>query len=176
MIFEVLYGVSRRLNTLASWIAGLCVIAMLAVVTFQVVARYIFATPPFWTDELARWLMVWAGLLGASCAFFTHADPAMVQPPPDDLRRQKLQVLARFVGAWIFFPPVIWYALPFVERQLGRMSEGMGLSNAWMVSSLPVSAAIICLHALAGLGALAAPRVLEQEIQWAREAETHDME
>lgn len=175
-ICDAFYAFSRRLNTAVSWVAGLCFAAMLIVVMLQVVARYIFASPPFWTEELARWLMVWGGLLGASVAFHTHADPAMIQPPPENLFRQKLQIICRFVAAWIFFPPVIWYAFPFVERQFGRMSEGMGVSNAWMVTALPVAAAIICLHALAGLGALISARVLDHEIDWAREAATHDME
>ena len=37
---------------------------MLLLVVFQVVARYIFQAAPVWTEEGARYCMVWGGLLG----------------------------------------------------------------------------------------------------------------
>lgn len=170
---DSLYALSERLNFLATRVAGLCFLVMLGVMMLQVVARYAFATPPFWTEELARWLMVWGGLLGASAAFHTHADPAMVHPPAASVGRQKLQVVARFVAAWVFFLPVLYYSWPFVLRQLGRTSDGLEVSTAWMSAALPVAIVLILLHALAGLGALVSPRVLSKEIAFAEEAEAN---
>lgn len=80
-LFEKLYDLSILLNRIALRLAAICIFSMLLVMMLQVLARYAFDSPPFWTEELARWLMVWGGLLGASCAFHTHADPAMVHPP-----------------------------------------------------------------------------------------------
>ena len=124
---------------------------MLLTVLLQVVARYIFHSPPFWTEELARWLMVWGGLLGATVAFHTRTDPAIVNPPKDHPGRQKVQIVSRFVAAWLFFLPVIWFSYPFVLRQIDRPSEGLHISTAWMAMALPVSAIITCLHGLSGL-------------------------
>ncbi|MBT9385336.1 TRAP transporter small permease subunit [Pseudooceanicola sp. CBS1P-1] len=178
MIFfaDALYALSERLNTIAKRIAAYCFLGMLLVMMLQVVARYIFSSPPFWTEELARWLMVWGGLLGASCAFHTHADPAMVHPPSHVIWRQKAQVVARFLASWIFFAPVLYYTWPYVERQIGRTSEGLGVSTAWMATALPVAIFLILLHGLAGLGALISPRVLSKEIAFAKEAEANMLE
>ena len=33
-------------------------------IAIQVVARYVFSEPPGWTEEGARYAMVWSGLLG----------------------------------------------------------------------------------------------------------------
>ena len=168
--FSTLYRLSDRVNACARVIAGMCFFAMFLVVMLQVVARYIFDSPPFWTEELARWLMIWGGLLGASVGFRTRADPALIHPPHDDLRRQRIQVLSRFVAAWVFFLPVIYFSWPFLLRQIGRPSEGLEISTAWMASALPVTALIICLHALSGLGALISPDVLDKEVGVARAA------
>lgn len=170
---DALYRASEIVNRVAVRVAAFCFLGMLAVMMLQVVARYAFASPPFWTEELARWLMVWGGLLGASAAFHTHSDPAMVRPPSSSIWRQKVQVVARFLAAWIFFVPVLYYAGPFLERQMNRTSEGLEVSTAWMASALPVAVVIILFHAVAGLAALLSARVLEKEIAYAHDSETN---
>ncbi len=170
------YALSQQLNRVALRLAALCFGAMLCVMMLQVVARYAFASPPFWTEELARWLMVWGGLLGASAAFHSHADPAMVHPPSHVIWRQKVQVVARFIGAWTFFAPVLWFTWPYLERQVGRTSEGLEVSTAWMASALPVALILILFHGLAGLGALISPKVLDQETAFAKTTESNMLE
>lgn len=173
---NALYTLSEKLNFIARKTAALCFFGMLAVMMLQVVARYALASPPFWTEELARWLMVWGGLLGASCAFHTHADPAMVHPPSHSILRQKLQVISRFAASWIFFLPVLWYCWPYLERQIRRTSEGLEVSTAWMASALPVAIILILIHGLAGLGALFSRQVLSKEIAYAKESESNMLE
>jgi len=50
-------------------IAAFCVIVMVALVVcvvWQVISRYVLNQPSTLTDELARFLMIWVGLLGAA--------------------------------------------------------------------------------------------------------------
>lgn len=164
------YNLSCALNKLAIRLAGLCFFAMLCVVMLQVIARYIFDTPPIWTEELARWLMVWGGLLGASVAFHTRADPAMVTPSPDNVKRQRIQIVSRFIAAWCFFAPTIYFCGPFLIRQLKYPSEGLQVSTAWMSSALPVASILICLHALAALLGMFHPVVFNREVDFVRHA------
>lgn len=142
---------SDALNRIAIILAAACVLAMFGVVFLQVIARYVFASPPFWTEELGRWLMVWAALLGASVAFKFHADPSLVVIPRTNSARRRLQLVARMVAAWLFLAPVIYFSVPYVERQFGRLSEGLEVSTAWLALSLPVAAGLICFHAFAEL-------------------------
>ncbi|MCW1935020.1 TRAP transporter small permease [Pararhodobacter zhoushanensis] len=168
-LFDRFHATTTALNRWVRRVAGLLFALMLLIMLFQVAARYIFSSPPVWSEELARWLMVWGGLLGASVAFHTHADPAMVKAPLDSLRRQKIQAVARLIAAFGFFLPVLWYSWPFLLRQINQPSEGMQISSAWMVSALPVAAILICLHALAGLGAVWSPRIRAAEIEKQRQ-------
>ncbi|WP_370208977.1 TRAP transporter small permease [Pararhodobacter marinus] len=175
-IADRVYALSEAINWIARRAAGLFFLGMLATMMLQVIARYAFDSPPFWTEELARWLMVWGGLLGASCAFHTHADPAMVNPPANVVWRLKAQAFSRFVGSWLFFLPVLWFTYPFFIRQIGRTSEGLEVSTAWMAAALPVALILILFHGLAGLGALVSPRVLARETAYATQFSSHATE
>ena len=68
---------SATLNRVALWGAVIAVAVMALSASWQVVARYVLDAPPVWTEELARRAMVWAGMLGASCAFRAKSDPTL---------------------------------------------------------------------------------------------------
>ena len=42
---------------------------MVASVVWQVLSRYLFVVPAAWTEELARFLLIWIGMLGAAYAY-----------------------------------------------------------------------------------------------------------
>src|SRR6185295_14528954 len=48
--------------------AGLLIGAMTVLVTIQVFARYVLNDTPPWSEELCRYLFVWASFLGACLA------------------------------------------------------------------------------------------------------------
>ena len=125
-----------------------CFAVMLATVTLQVVARYLFASPPFWTEELARWAMVWGGLLGITVAFHESADPKLYQPPLARSAVRAIQGAARLVGAWVFMGTVFYFSIPFIHRQSQQLSEGLGISPMWVSLAVPVAATLVCFHAL----------------------------
>ena len=57
-----LYVLSERTNAVIRVIAMTCVIVMLGTMLLQIFARYGFNAPPVWTEEVARYMMVWSGL------------------------------------------------------------------------------------------------------------------
>ncbi len=50
-------------------VAVLTVCLMFVTVMIQIIARYVFSSPPVWTEDIARYAMVWTGLLGATLSF-----------------------------------------------------------------------------------------------------------
>ena len=40
--------------------------------------RYVFSSPPVWTEDVARYAMVWTGLLGATLSFKTRSDAVLM--------------------------------------------------------------------------------------------------
>ena len=152
---------SSVLNSIALWGAALAVLVMVFAAGWQVVARYILADPPVWTEELARRAMVWAGMLGASAAFRAGVNPVLF-PQALELRggAGKALALLRAAGAMIFVAPVIWFSLfgpnmniarGFLGRSLDRTAEMIPVSMVWFTAAVPVGFGLIALHIIADL-------------------------
>ncbi|MEM7303180.1 MAG: TRAP transporter small permease subunit [Pseudomonadota bacterium] len=152
---------SQALHTIALWGAVLAVVFMLGAACWQVVARYALAQPPAWTEEIARFSMVWAGLLGASCAFRLGSDPSLF---PEMRNRTglvgRVLSLLRFLGVLGFVAPILWYsffgpnmnpARGYVARLAGRQAETIDLPMTVFGIAIPLAFSIIFLHLIARL-------------------------
>lgn len=153
--------VSAVLNRIALWGAVAAVLVMAMSASWQVVARYLLDAPPVWTEELARRAMVWAGMLGASCAFRAKADPTLF-PGMRDIAGPAGNLLAviRAGGVVLFATPVIWYSLyganmsmarGFLGRSLERQAEMISVSMVWFTAAVPLAFTLIVIHMLADL-------------------------
>lgn len=121
-------------------------IVLVCVVILQVVARYVFASPPAWTEEIARYAMIWAGLLGATMSFKRGFDPALF----GNFRSgNRLVLLVARVGRSL---PVLIYLLPIllfcfiganmtVERSF-LVRHSRNLADAFDFPTLAVSIAV----------------------------------
>ena len=139
----------------------LALAGMVGAVMLQIVARYGFSAPPSWTEELARYLMVWGGLLGATVAFRRGTDPVIVAA--DGFRSGPARMVRDVVLAAttvIFLAPVFYYCFfgpnmdpgrSFLMRNLARTSDGLGLNLAVIAVAIPVTVSVIFLHLAARL-------------------------
>jgi TRAP-type C4-dicarboxylate transport system permease small subunit len=59
---------TARLDRFVCWVCVALFVAILIIMVLQVTFRYVLATPLIWTEELARYLYVWACWLGAPVA------------------------------------------------------------------------------------------------------------
>jgi len=157
-------GIDRIAMALAVAALGI----MLGAALWQTVARYMFDSPPIWTEELARRAMVWAGMLGASCAFRAGANPTLF-PAMLTIRGGTGAVLSllRAAGILVFVGPVLWFCIfapgmnaarGFLGRSLERQAEMLGVPMIWFTAAVPVALAIILIHMLAVLASELAGR------------------
>ncbi|MCA8869379.1 MAG: TRAP transporter small permease subunit [Rhodobacteraceae bacterium] len=140
-------------------VAKLALGGMFLTVLLQIWARYGFDYPFSWTEELARYLMVWAGLLGATCAFRRRLDPTITTLPANARQwQQRIGLTMLFLTVVIFLVPILYHSFfgpglnverGFLWRSSNRISPGLGLNMALVGSIVPLSAAIILLHLMA---------------------------
>ncbi|MDX2484936.1 MAG: TRAP transporter small permease subunit [Pseudodonghicola sp.] len=160
-IARILERLSATLNSIALWGAVLAVLVMVFAAGWQVLARYVLNAPPIWTEELARRAMVWAGMMGASCAFRSVADPTLF-PGMQAVRGAQGMLLAliRAGGVIAFAVPVIWYSLfnarmdmarGFLGRSLNRQAEMLDIPMIWFTGAVPLAFALILIHLAARL-------------------------
>ncbi|WP_306005033.1 TRAP transporter small permease [Aquicoccus porphyridii] len=138
------------------FLAKLALAAMVVAVLFQIWARYGLDHPFSWTEELARYLMIWAGLLGATCAFKRRLDPVVVTVPDDaPALRRHLSLVFLVATVVIFLAPVLYYVFfgpgmnierGFLWRSSNRISPGLNLNMAVVGSVIPVTCVVIFLH------------------------------
>ncbi len=151
--------ISKAVNTVCWNVAVVFIAAMLLIVLFQVVARYLFRAPPQWTAEAARYCMVWGGMLGATVAFRREQDPRLFDPPQggSPIKVATATVL-RAAAVLIFLLPVLLSSKEFLMRSAQRTTKALGIRASWVTAAVPVAVAVILLHQLAKLTAPTEPR------------------
>lgn len=159
---EAFDGLSAAVNRVALWGAVAAVVGMVLIAAWQAAARYLLDQPPVWTEQLASYLMVWAGLLGASCAFRAKADPSLF--PGQQYREGGLGMLLRLVrafGTLVFALPILWYCIfglngsagsGYIARLSGRMAETLPVPMSVFGIAIPIGFTLVVIHVLADLG------------------------
>ena len=110
--------ISAKLNRVC-WTAGIILLlVMLGTVALQVVARYIFFSPPAWTEELARYAMVWAGFLGATVSFYKNADPVLATDEKRAPGTQFVYLLLRSAAVALFLIPIIYWSPVIISHHM----------------------------------------------------------
>ncbi len=135
-------------------VATLALVLLVGVVLLQVVARYVFFQPPVWTEEISRYLMIWAGLMGTTLAFKRFFDPAIFQPKMTGASRvimlglQSLAVLIFVLPAlfYCFFGPGLRVARGFLTRHSRTYAETMEFATIWVAVAVPFALTVILLH------------------------------
>lgn len=157
---HLILSTSDTLHLLMRRVAVFAVCVMFVTVVVQIIARYVFSSPPVWTEDVARYAMVWTGLLGATLSFKTQSDAVLMQSvfpdPPHILAffAKALQSLAVLT----FILPVIYFcfiglrggfAKGYLARQSGLTADTLGIPMVWISVAVPLSMIIILIHLFA---------------------------
>jgi TRAP-type C4-dicarboxylate transport system permease small subunit len=145
-----------HLKTLCSrFLGALCVVIFLALVVdvlWGVVTRYVFGNQASWSEELARFLLVWLSMVGAALAYLgnSHLGVDMLTRLLDPSARRFVAVLNHLL-VFAFAVGVMVYGggALFVERwHSGQVMSALPMLKAWFYLSVPVSGALIAVFAL----------------------------
>ena len=129
-------------------IAIFIIISIMAVVVFaEVIFRYALLLPIFWTEEFARYCLVWSSLLGAGVAlkkgehiavsFFSDRLPKGIQMGT----ALSVQV---FIAALLVV--IFWGGVCLVIITRHQLSPAMRIPMSWPYMAVPVGFLIMLLH------------------------------
>jgi TRAP-type C4-dicarboxylate transport system permease small subunit len=150
---------SDALDKVAMVLSGIAIVVLVGAVMLQVVARYVFSQPPAYTEELARYAMIWAGLIGASMSFKRRFDPALF----NGINRGPVWIkigarLIKSVVVLIYLLPILWYvffgpgmnpARGFLLRHSRTMADALPFSTVWVAIAVPLMIVFILVHLVA---------------------------
>ncbi len=138
---------SRQVNQTVEWgLAGIGVI-MVVVVAAQVFCRYVLNHSLFWSEELARYLLVWLTFLGATVAYHRRAHPSI-----DMLQARvapsvaHVMTITGYLVALFFFGVLTVYGFQFAHFVRAQISPALQIPKWTVMVVLPLSGAILCLH------------------------------
>jgi TRAP-type C4-dicarboxylate transport system permease small subunit len=127
--------------------------ALVVSVSWQVISRYVFASPSSWTEEVARFLMIWVGLLGAAYAFRTGVHLGLDILPKKLTGRPavvlKLFTMLVVVLFSVFVLIIGGGSLVTLTWELRQYSAVLGLPIAFIYSVIPAAGVLICVYAIA---------------------------
>ncbi|GMG84313.1 TRAP transporter small permease [Paralimibaculum aggregatum] len=140
-------GWSKRVN----WLVERVCVALLALLVIDVwlgvVVRYAIPLPITFTEELARYLMIWMALLAVSSgiAHREHIGVGFVlERLPAPVRRW-LAVGFDVIG-FVFFAALFWYGLGFTERGFSRLTMIYAIPKGYAFAGVPLAAFVACLQ------------------------------
>jgi len=152
---------SDALDRLCRWGALAALVLMVVLIGIQVAARYLWSDPPGWTEEGARYAMVWAGLLGATVSFRAGFDPVLAKFKIFDKGVLRVTAAAlRAIATVLFLGPILFFCIfgpnydvsrGYIARSAERAAEAIGMPMAWFTIALPIAITVIFVHLLADL-------------------------
>ncbi len=123
--------------------------AMVLAVLWQVATRYLLRDPSSLTEELARFGLMWLGLLGASYGFGQRAHLAIELIPRTWRNRILELVVAACVAAFAIFILVIGgLRLVNATLALGQTSPALHLERGYVYLALPLSGVLVLFYTI----------------------------
>tara|TARA_B100000287_G_C20528254_1_gene739756 strand:- start:631 stop:1089 length:459 start_codon:yes stop_codon:yes gene_type:complete len=129
--------------------------AMVINVLWQIITRYFSATPSSFSDELARYLMIWLGLMGAAYVS-GKKEHVSIDYFLKKLNHKKRVLLNGIIGFIIlffaFFVMIIGGGhLVFITIKLEQLSPSLQIPLGFVYSVIPLSGLIIIFYQISNI-------------------------
>ncbi|BBO86411.1 TRAP transporter small permease [Desulfosarcina ovata] len=149
MIVSVLEKMSAGVNHWIEYLLFGMGFSMALLVATQVFFRYVLNQSLFWSEELARYLLVWLTFLGASAAYYRHAHPGvdiLYRRMTPGLRKVCL-VLIHLVSISLFVVMIV-YGYRFAHFVQLQTTPALQLPKWIVLSIIPISGAVLLIHGI----------------------------
>lgn len=140
---------ARRLNWVIERLCALLVALMVLDVWFGIISRYMVDLQITWTEELARYLMIWGSLLAVSCGVY-YREHVGLMLLLESLPR-KLQLVIRVMLDLLglaFFMVLAWYGFNMARDGASQYATIFNMTMTLPFAAVPVSAGLAALQML----------------------------
>jgi TRAP-type C4-dicarboxylate transport system permease small subunit len=155
----MLDALSRELNRATEWVMAGLLAVMTLLTGAQIAGRFLFGYSIFWSDELARFLLIWIAFLGMSIGVRRGAHPgvdSLARVLPPGIRRAVTGVAV--ACCLLFFLVMVGHGTLLALRTWAQRSPSLGLRMGIPYLAVPVAGLLMLLHAAAVGRPAEAPR------------------
>ena len=152
MSTRVIDRLADRLNWLVERTCALLVGAMVVIIWFGVVERYFLELGVTWTEELSRYVMIWAALLAVSCGAYyrEHIGLELVlQRLPQKTGRYL--IFALDIISLLFFVFLTYYGIGMTQAGASQYATIFGMTMVVPFAAVPVSSALTSIQVFAAM-------------------------
>jgi TRAP-type transport system small permease protein len=140
-------GISLKINWFVERFCVFLLLLLVLDVWLGVLVRYVIPLRITFTEELARYLMIWMALLAVSSAivYRQHIGVEFIFERLPASARRWLSVAFSVIGFTFFFA-LFWFGLAFTERGMGRVTMIYGMPLGYAYAGVPAAALLACIQ------------------------------
>lgn len=144
--------IGKLLNKTLEWTLVVLMALMVLDVTWQVFTRFVLRDPSSFTEELATFLLIWIGLLGASYAYKTrsHLGIDILLLKAQGKRRATMEIFIHTIVSLFAIIVMVFggWKLVSLTYELNQISAAMGISMGTVYLVLPIAGLLIVYYAI----------------------------
>ena len=137
-------------------VLGAILVALMAIMTIDVLigvsTRYLMGDQVSWSEELARFLLIWIGILGAAYASGRkmHLAIDLLQPKLEPANQKTLLKIINILVILFALTVMIigGFRLIYITHKLGQLSPAMRIPMALIYAVVPLSGIIVIYYKL----------------------------
>lgn len=140
----------KRLDHILGIFLVILMALMVLSVLWQIFSRYLMNSPSSFTEELARYLFIWIGILGAAYASGqqTHLAIDILPPKLNPVNRIRLRIGINLLIILFCLTVLVVGGgnLVYVNYELGQSSAALNLPLSWVYSIVPLSGVLVIFY------------------------------
>lgn len=131
----------KNLNHILNALTGVSFLVMVAITTWQVVARYIFKSPSTWSEELVSYMFAWASLFGACLVTGERGHmniPVLTEKLPESGQRV-LAIIGEIIAFLFSVIILLLGGMQITQLAMGQLTSTLGVAVGVFYFALPVA-------------------------------------
>lgn len=144
------------LTQLLRALAGVSLLAMVALTCWQVFTRYVLQNPSSWSEELVSYLFAWASLLGASLVTGErgHMNIPIVVERLRPAWRRTLAVFGELVAFAFSLIILVYGGVQITQLAMGQMTSSLGVAVGVFYVVLPLCGVLNMIYTILNIADL----------------------
>jgi TRAP-type C4-dicarboxylate transport system permease small subunit len=137
-----MYTVVDALMRSVKAVAATCFAVMIVMTLVQVINRYAFSFPLFWTEEFIVLLLVWSMLLGMPAQLWRHEEIVVDVMPATSPAMEQVKYVLTLACSVVFCAVLAYAGWAYAQRGIAVHSPALGLSRFWFFVPIPLAASL----------------------------------
>jgi TRAP-type C4-dicarboxylate transport system permease small subunit len=161
MVARSIQKASDALDRVCTVITVMLLGAM-TVVTFAQIVFRVFFSALSWSEELARYALIWLTFIGAGCVHKRagHISITILQDILPGRTHKVFQILSQLLCITVFLI-AIFYGFSYVKLMGTQLSAALRIPMRYMYAAIPLGCIVMTLHSAANIAQMCAKKEVE---------------